>query len=125
MRIPIYKKRKVLKIVEYNSNEKFSGFEVEMRTSLAKLSVQQEELAKDVRDYLSKTMNQEVEISKMRSEIDTLFDYHTELKEDLQRSQENISKVIDDKIESLYKLAGITAFIVSTIVAMIGVAISH
>lgn len=113
--------------MSYENNNKpahISEFELEMRTSLTKLSVQQEELAKDVRDYLSKTVSQEVTMSQMRSEIDTLFDYHKELKQELKQSREDISKTIDDKIDSLYKLTGITAFIVSTVIAMIGIAIT-
>ncbi len=42
----------------------------------------------------------------------------------VQQNQADISKVIDDKISSLYKLTSITAFIVSTVVAIIGIGIS-
>lgn len=100
------------------------GFEIEMRTTLTKLGVQQEELAKDVRDYLTKTVEQEVAISQMHSEITTLFKYHKDLKQELQQNQEDVGKMIDDKISSLYKLTNVTAFIVSTVVAIIGVMIS-
>ena len=106
---------------ERNNNR---GFEIEMRTTLTKLGVQQEELAKDVRDYLTKTVEQEVAISQMHSEITTLFKYHKDLKQELLHNQEDISRTIDDKISSLYKLTSITAFIVSTVVAIIGAAIS-
>ena len=99
---------------ERSNNDR--GFEIEMRTTLTKLGVQQEDL--------TKTVEQEVAISQMHSEITTLFKYHKELKQELQQNQADISKVIDDKISSLYKLTSVTAFIVSTVVAIIGIAIS-
>lgn len=96
-----------------------------MRTTLTKLGVQQEELAKDVREYLSKTVEQEVAISQMHSEITTLFKYHKELKQELQQNQEDVGKMIDDKINSLYKLTSITASIISTVIAIIGIAVTY
>lgn len=63
-------------------------------------------------------------MSKTRSEIETLFKGYKELKQELRENREDIGKVIDDKIESLYRMTGITAFIVSTIIAMIGIAIT-
>lgn len=99
-------------------------FEIEMRTALAKLSAQQNELTTDLRDYLHKTVSHEVEMSKTRSEIDTLFHNYKELRQELRENREDIGKIIDDKIESIYKMTSITAFIVSTIVALIGIAVT-
>lgn len=105
-------------------DENIIQFEVEMRTTLAKLSVQQEEISKSIHEYIEKTVHQEVMMSKTRSEIDTLFHENKELKQELKETRKEISEALDDKINSLYKITSITAFIVSTIVAIIGIAVT-
>lgn len=99
-------------------------FEIEVRTMLAKLNVQQEALSKNINDYLNRTVEQEVLMSKTRSEIDTLFHENKELKQEIKDTRKEITEAIDDKIDSLYKITGITAFIISTIIAIIGVAVT-
>ncbi len=98
-------------------------FEIEMRTTLAKLSVQQEDLTKSITEYLEKTINQEVKISHMESEIETLFHGQKDLREEMRRSREDLSKIIEDKIDSIYKMAGVTAAVVSSLIAILGMLI--
>lgn len=89
--------------------DEISTFEAEMRIALAKMSVQQEQLSSDLHEYLSKTVSQEVAMSQADSKIDTLFREYEELKADLRQNRDDISKIIDDKINSLYKMTSITA----------------
>ena len=97
------------------------AFEIEMRTAMARMTAQLENLTSQVRNYLEKTQEQEVKISRIRSEIDTLFHDYGNLRQDIQSNKEEISKVIDDKIDSIYKLAAVIAFLTSTAIAVCSV----
>ena len=69
-------------------------------------------------------MEQEVAASKMRTEIDTLFHNYGELKQEMKEAKIDIGNIIDEKIDSIYKMAGITAFFISVVMTIIGLVIN-
>jgi archaellum component FlaC len=111
-------------ILEQERGSPDKAFEIEMRTTLTRLSVKQDDLTNLISVYLDKTCAQEIESSRVRSEIDTIFHNLSELKKELKDNKLDIAKIIDDKIDSIYKMAGATAIVLSLFVTIIGMIIN-
>lgn len=96
-----------------------SDFELEMRTALARIEAHQNDLSSTITQYLQKTNAQELASTKIRSELDILFDRYAELHTEIKENKKEISSVIEDKIDSIYKMVSVVAFIISLAVPIL------
>lgn len=119
---------------------------MDIKTSLASITTKQEEITEgqkkldqSIHECLNKIGSQEKEMEKVKEQVKTLFIEKNEIKANQQslkelirqnqkstenmikNSQDSMEKLLEDKMDMFYKIGGVIAFIITTLVAIISI----